>query len=232
MRGPFLLFRFYAIRTLEGLGLTVFVAMVLDRLHALLATQSAIVWCVAILVMPVAYYLADLLTGVIHWICDSFGDEHTPVWGPLLVGPFRRHHRDPLEITRISLLENLGASAIAGALVLWLGSSSTLGQAPQDRSIGAVAWGLLGIWTVVFAVISNLFHRWSHMPLRNKPAWMRLLQDYGLSLRPEAHMQHHKRPHRVNYCILNGWANPLSNRVPWTRLEAMLARIGIPTNFD
>jgi hypothetical protein len=36
----------------------------------------------------------------------------------------------------------------------------------------------------------------------------------------------------VNYCILSGWGNALTNRVPWERLEGWLSRLGIRTNFD
>lgn len=230
-----LLVRRYAIRALEALGLMVFVAMVMDRLHALLPVLSGmpvVVWCAAILVIVLAYYLADLLSGVIHWVCDSFGNEHTPLWGPMLVGPFRRHHRDPLEITRISLVENLGASAIAGVLALWLTRPPAWEQAPSANSWTVIVHQMLVLWTIVFAVLSNLFHRWSHVPRRDKPRWMRLLQDHGLLLSTDAHMRHHKRPHRTNYCILNGWANPVSNRIPWAGLEALLARVGISTDFD
>jgi hypothetical protein len=217
----------YAVRSLEGLGLLVFSAMVLERLTVFLWAQPSAAWLAVVLTLPLAYYLADLLTGLIHWICDSFGSERTPLWGPMLVGPFRRHHRDPLEITRISLLENLGASAIAGALILALWHPE-----PPAQSWPQLVGSFLGIWTIAFAVLSNLFHRWSHIPPRNKPQWMRTLQRYGLLLSTEAHMRHHKKPYRVNYCILSGWANPLSNRIPWTRLEAGLGKLGIPTNFD
>ncbi len=43
-----------------------------------------------------AHYLADLLSGLIHWVCDSFGCASTPFWGPALIGPFRHqpHRRD------------------------------------------------------------------------------------------------------------------------------------------
>ncbi|HYX39731.1 MAG TPA: fatty acid desaturase CarF family protein [Oligoflexus sp.] len=176
-----------------------------------------------ILALPCAYYLADLFTGLVHWVCDSFGCETTPLWGPMLVGPFRRHHRDPLEITRISLIENLGASAIAGSVVLAL-------IHPQKGDQGFL-WHLW-LWFLFFGFLSNLFHRWSHWPRTHKPRWLVLLQNMRLVLPSEAHLVHHRPPFRVNYCILCGWANGLTNRVPWARIEAVLLRLGLPTNFD
>ncbi|WP_141735675.1 fatty acid desaturase CarF family protein [Oligoflexus tunisiensis] len=176
-----------------------------------------------LLALPCAYYLADLFTGFVHWVCDSFGCETTPIWGPMLVGPFRRHHRDPLEITRISLVENLGASAIAGSLAL-------IALHPGEGSHGFL-WHLWLLF-LFFSFLSNLFHRWSHWPRSACPRWLTLLQKYQIILPHKAHLLHHGPPFRTNYCILSGWANPLTNRIPWARIEALVLRCGIPTNFD
>ncbi|MDT8998631.1 fatty acid desaturase CarF family protein [Paucibacter sp. APW11] len=230
--------RSLAVCVLEALGLLLFAAMVLDAGWHLLVqarpvaqgrSQDAWLALLALLTLPAAYYLADLLSGLIHWVCDSFGNEHTPLWGPALVGPFRRHHRDPLQITRISLLENLGASALAGDLVLWLWSPWA---AQAASSVPGLAWRLTMLWLIVFAVLSNLFHRWSHLPLARRPGWMLWAQRHHLLLNSQIHGRHHRPPHRLNYCILSGWANPLSNRIPWAGIEAVLARLGIRTCFD
>jgi len=39
---------------------------------------------------------ADLASGVVHWACDTFFAEDTPVIGRALIFPFREDHRDPL----------------------------------------------------------------------------------------------------------------------------------------
>jgi ubiquitin-conjugating enzyme E2 variant len=211
------------VRGFEIMGLVGFCSLLVLSFHHLFAGDSLAALGWSLLALPLAYYLADLFTGLVHWVCDSFGCETTPVWGPMLVGPFRRHHRDPLEITRISLIENLGASAIAGAIILAV-------LRPHEGSQGFI-WHLW-IWFLVFSFLSNLFHRWSHWPRAEKPAWLAALQKVRVVLPSEAHLQHHRPPFRVNYCILSGWANPLTNRIPWARIEALLLRLGIPTNFD
>jgi hypothetical protein len=38
------------------------------------------------------------------------------------------------------------------------------------------------------------------------------LQDWRIILHPDAHQQHHEK-FNCNFCILNGWANPVMNRV-------------------
>ena len=216
------------IRLFESAGIIVFGALLLSALQVIGQGAGWQGWAWAALALPVGYFCADFLTGVIHWMCDSFGNAQTPLWGPLLVAPFRRHHAAPGDITRISLAENLGASAIAGAAVLWLWSPQAL--RPDDTLQRFAA--LVGLWVIAFAVLSNLFHRWAHLPLAAKPRWMRRLQQWRVLLPAHDHALHHRKPHRVNYCILSGWANPLSNRVPWQRLEGWLARLGLPTNFD
>jgi ubiquitin-conjugating enzyme E2 variant len=211
------------VRGFEIIGLVSFSSLIGISFYHLFASDIFLSFSWTFLALPLAYYLADLFTGFVHWVCDSFGCESTPVWGPMLVGPFRRHHRDPLEITRISLVENLGASAIAGSLALF-----AVRPHPGSQSFLWHLW----LWFLIFSFLSNLFHRWSHWPRMKKPHWLLLLQRFRLVLPSEEHLQHHRPPFRVNYCILSGWANPLTNRIPWARLEAMLMRLGIPTNFD
>ena len=43
---------------------------------------------------------ADAISGLVHWGCDHYFAEDTPLLGPALIAPFREHHRDPLAITR------------------------------------------------------------------------------------------------------------------------------------
>ena len=218
------------IRIIEGAGVFLFSASIL-RFDALLIGRGG--WYGALMglsAMPFAYYLADLFSGLVHWVCDSFGSSTTPLWGPMLVKPFRDHHRDPLQITRISLVENLGASAIAGTLVFWLSFPLLF---PVQRTGGP--W-LFGYWLwsyfLVFSVLSNLLHRWSHFPATKKPRWMVALQRVHLILNHEAHGVHHRKPHRKNYCISCGWANGLTNNIPWGTIEKGLSYVGITTNFD
>lgn len=196
---------------------------------AVMTSQVLVLWGFEsllwlLLALPLAIFLADLLTGLIHWVCDSIGSSTTPLWGPMLVKPFRDHHREPYRITQISLAENLGSSAFLGLIVL--GLTQTF----------AVTWHPFGIYTLLyfnaFAVWSNLFHRWSHIPLVKRPQWLKSLQNYGLLLHPRTHSLHHRGAHRDNYCILNGWANVVTNRVPWERMEGFLKRFGVLIDFD
>lgn len=210
------------------MGILSFVALLLRSFQSIATFSDAMSMLCCALALPLGYYMADFLSGLIHWVCDSFGDSNTPLWGPMLVAPFRRHHKAPADITHISLTENLGASALVGSFVLWWWSPRVVH--------GSSGWTVLlyaaGLWCIAFAVVSNRFHRWAHLPLARRPYWMQCLQRWRIVLKPQDHAIHHRKPHRNNYCILSGWANPLCNRVPWQLVESWLARVGIRTNFD
>lgn len=214
------------IRYAEGLGIICFTAGWLG--WAWILRESP--WLCLLGPLPLAYFLADLFSGLVHWVCDSFGSSATPVWGPMLVKAFREHHYHPQNITRIDLRENLGASAIAGFIVL-AALSPLLLQSRPSSSWQFFGWWL-GLWFLLFAFLSNLLHRWAHFPYGRRPAWMKRLQKLKLILDSESHGLHHLKPHRRNYCILCGWANSVTNRIPWAALEKALAQVGVRTNFD
>lgn len=177
---------------------------------------------VTVLFMLVAgYLLADLLTGFVHWFCDTFFDETTPVVGPGLITPFREHHLDPLLMTRHGFLELTGTSfrglAPLLALFVWLGVALSL---PVIAFVFALATG---------AVTTNLLHRWAHDPA--PPPFARALQRVGLVLTPARHARHHAPPYAAGYCVTTGWLNPLCERLEiWRRAEAALVALGLPVS--
>lgn len=177
-----------------------------------------------------AHFLADLLSGLIHWVCDSFGCASTRFWGPAFIGPFRRHHDTPRDITKITLAENLSSSAMAGLVALLLLSHELVSQDPYTplKTFGM----LLYILFVQFSVLSNLFHRWAHLREKDKNQAIHFLQDHNLIIRSEHHWRHHKQNFRVNYCISNGWANQVTNRIPWILIEKFMGKFGARTNFQ
>jgi len=93
---------------------------------------------------------------------------------------------------------------------------------------------LLAFSVVCFAfvaaatVATNQFHKWAHQ--ENPSSFARWLQRKRLVLEPAHHKLHHTQPFNVNYCITNGWLNPLLNKLKFfRRLEATLGFFGIKT---
>jgi ubiquitin-conjugating enzyme E2 variant len=193
---------------------------------ALLAPLAARVWDAApggaarVLLIPAAllgYLAADLASGVVHWFCDRFLEEDTPVVGRLLIFPFRDHHRDPRAMTRHGLLELCGNSCLAVSPVL----AGALAATPGPFLDGALLAFALAV------VATNLLHGWAHAERPPGPvAW---LQARRLVLAPAAHAAHHARGGRGAYCVTSGWANRWLDRLRvFERLEAGLVALGVP----
>jgi ubiquitin-conjugating enzyme E2 variant len=185
--------------------------------------QSPAELAAVLAMLATGYVMADLLTGFVHWFCDTFFEETTPIIGPHVIASFREHHRDPLLMTRHGLLELTGSSfrglaPVLGAY-LWLG-----GPAPVwvDAFVFAMGSG---------AVATNLLHRWAHEV--DPPPIARLLHASGLVLTPRRHARHHAPPYAAAYCVTTGWLNPICERLGvWTRAEAALVALGAPLSGD
>lgn len=151
---------------------------------------------------------SDLLSGLVHFACDRFGDERTPLIGRTFIAPFREHHRDPRAIARHGFCERNGNNALA--LLPALG----LAHAAQPAV-------LLGVFLLAlfFALgITNEVHAWAHG--RAAPRLVRRLQRAGLLLSPAAHRLHHQHDHARAYCITTGWLNPALDRAGfWHAIE-------------
>ncbi|HJV22212.1 MAG TPA: fatty acid desaturase CarF family protein [Holophagaceae bacterium] len=158
-------------------------------------------------------FLADFLSGFVHWAEDAYGEAHWPVVGPLVIAPNLLHHRDPRAMTRQSWLRNVDLPLILGALVL-------------------LAVGLTGhlTWrwalTVTFLSLTNLVHRWAHQNAAENGAVVTRLQSLGLIQSRAAHAAHHRWPRASHYCALTNHLNPLLERVGlWAKLEALIHRL-------
>lgn len=147
------------------------------------------------------YALADVASGFIHWFCDSFFREDTPGIGPVLIHPFREHHRDPAAMTRHGFLELTGNSC--------LGVAPLLGLAVWHPWSPLVDAGLIAFGLALFG--TNLFHKWAHS--EQVPRLVAWLQKRHLILNPARHRVHHTPPNRSAYCVTNGWMNVILDRI-------------------
>jgi ubiquitin-conjugating enzyme E2 variant len=179
-------------------------------------------WMLA-LAIPLGLLASDLVTGILHWIPDTYGSENTPVLGPSVVKPFRLHHLYPRDICTHKLVETLGNSCIIAVpalsltlYLIWIMPES-LWLAPAVICLCILAIG---------TVLTNQFHKWAHQ--ERPSAIVRWLQRARLVLGPAHHERHHTEPFNKHYCITNGWLNPVLNRVGFFRkIEAGLRLFGI-----
>jgi len=145
------------------------------------------------------FVLADFVSGVVHWLADTWGSPDVPVIGQALIRPFREHHVDQKEITRHDFIETNGnncfisiAPAACGALVA------------LDDAAG-IFWATAIFSVTLWILFTNQFHKWSHMDA--PPRWVVLLQRLNLVLPPDHHTVHHTAPYAKYYCITVGWLN-------------------------
>jgi ubiquitin-conjugating enzyme E2 variant len=164
-----------------------------------------VVACAAALLGVVA---TDLTSGIVHWICDTFFDQNTPVIGRGLIEPFRRHHIDPTEIVSTSVLRVNRTNLLAIAAVLALLELVRATIPSSHPSLLGNAW-LLGYSIAV--VLTNQIHRWAHAAHVPRP--VRWMQVHGILLNPTEHGRHHANAHDFAFCITTGWLNPIFDRV-------------------
>jgi ubiquitin-conjugating enzyme E2 variant len=155
-------------------------------------------WSVA---APIGWLGADLVSGLVHWVCDSFGSARTPLIGNAFIRPFRRHHVDPEEMTRHDFVETHGASCFAALPVLAITSAMPLDAWPQIFAHAVLLCLTLG------GLLSNQCHKWAHMEQGATPRLVELAQRCWLVLPREQHRLHHTPPFDTHFCMASGWLN-------------------------
>ncbi len=161
-------------------------------------TPEFFAWWIPVAVLG-AMPLADFVSGVIHWIADTWGSETIPVLGRRFLRPFRVHHVNPDDFLRRNFIDT--NADVAVITIPFLLSALLI---PLDNGLGRLA----AVFLVAFsacALPTNQVHQWAHRS--EPPSWVRWLQQQGLLLSQEQHQIHHTAPYATNYCITTGWCN-------------------------
>jgi hypothetical protein len=185
---------------------------------ALGMTASGMTWLHALAAAVVGYFMADLASGFVHWGMDTWFDERffgRAVWIA------REHHTHPQHILGYGFLEQ-----------------ATLGSAPSAVFIGAAALGtalfplspatcgLMVVWLLVATCLffGTSFHNLCHRRPRSR--LVRLAQKGRLLVPPADHWAHHRGDQTIRYCVINGWANHLCDRLRlWRGLERLVKKL-------
>jgi ubiquitin-conjugating enzyme E2 variant len=178
----------FPLRPFEVVSVVVAVGLVVTQLVRF-AVEPDFWWWPTPVAIALGLLAADFVSGVMHWVGDTWGTEDSRWIGPRFIRPFRFHHAHPLDMLKSHFFTTNGDTALA-SLPFLLAPFAL----PLDSSVGlAVAvflWavGGWGMWT-------HQFHKWAHV--KSPPRVVRWLQLCGLILRPSHHWRHHKR--------LTGW---------------------------
>ena len=161
---------------------------------------------------------ADLISGLVHWIADTWFEETMPVLGRRFLRPFRVHHVNPHDFLRRDFVDTNGDVSMLASPVL-----VAMFCIPLDVISGQVVVVFL-LALCVALLPTNQVHQWAHMS--NPPAVVCWLQRYKLILSRTQHRRHHVAPYVTNYCIALGWCNPALNAVRFfPYLEWLISRL-------
>lgn len=208
-------------RYLELLAVAVMpVGLVMLGLRIGFLAHGPAAWAAVAVALPGGYALADLVSGIVHWMADRFGTPATPVIGGMFIAPFREHHTDPLGITRHDFVEVNGGNFLLLLPIVY--GVALFGPATPGRWDGVLfAAGTLSF--VLSVIATNQFHKWAHM--ESPPAVARWLQARRWILSREHHALHHTAPFDSYYCITTGWMNgPLERLGLFEAAERLLGR--------
>lgn len=171
--------------------------MLIRNCSAIYTDREAFLWW-HLAALPVAYLLADFLSGVVHWLADTFGTPDTPLFGQRFILPFRLHHQFSEDINRRSFFDLNGDVTLAVMPLLIAGALVPPGNATMLPRIlfASLAIALLP---------TNQIHQWAHR--QRVPSFVVWLQRSGLILSPVKHVKHHTPPHSTSYCITAGWCD-------------------------
>lgn len=203
------------------------VAFIALALHTGLAVSN---WWLALLCVPVAMYVADAMTGLVHFYCDYVpckpgrglrelffyeGDRSSPTYNQLkakvmkqvsaleeVMFDFKVHHPRPMAMARRTTIHLLltGVLFIGSPFLLCFFVLKLLGV-PADLQ-----------FIVLMTAFCMMFVQFSHACAHqhNESTVIRFLQKTRIFIPPEIHDHHHVVLDR-DFAILNGWSNPLVN---------------------
>ncbi|KAI4321944.1 hypothetical protein MLD38_035266 [Melastoma candidum] len=158
------------------------------------------------------YFLADLISGVYHWVIDNYGDPSMPVFGPQ-ISNFQEHHKWPLALTWQQVANRLHKIALVMAFFLF-----PLILLCRDAALLSLiaSFGF-------FAIMSQQTHSWAHCSRSQLHPIIVALQDAGVILSHAHHRAHHGPRHDNSYCILSGvWNRILDENRVFKALEMAL----------
>lgn len=156
--------------------------------------------------------LVDFVSGLLHWLEDSYGRPEWPLTGWLVTIPNIIHHHRPTYFTKHSWLRSAQVLIVLGSAILvsaWL--------------LDLLSWQVLLF--VAIGMNANEIHKWNHLPRSRRNSFVVLLQELRLLQTPEHHARHHGGTKDSHYCVITNVLNPVLERLGfWRLLEGAITR--------
>jgi sterol desaturase/sphingolipid hydroxylase (fatty acid hydroxylase superfamily) len=164
-------------------------------------------------------FLADLISGIGHWIEDRYFHSELNIVGPLLAIPNLMHHTNPRGFLKGSYWNRNGIPITIGLVLIPL--------------FWAVSWlSIYSFLTIILLSQSNEIHACAHRSDKENTRLIKWFQKIGLLQSRRHHGYHHRAPYDCRYCILTDFLNPVLDRLLfWSVLEKGMAYLGVhPTD--
>lgn len=191
------------------LAYLVYAVLLIVRIGSVFAAADSATMVALLVLSPVVgYLLADFMSGFVHFLGDTVGDENTPIVGKAFIYAFREHHHDQKAITRHDFFYTNGNNCLVSLPIMLL-MYHIVPLVLLTNPLIAFLFSSL-FFLVIGIFFTNQIHKWSHQDRPNRIA--RFLQRHGLILTPARHKLHHTAPHNSHYCITTGWLNPMLER--------------------
>lgn len=166
---------------------------------------------------------------MLHWAADTWGNFETPIFGSTVIRNFRTHHLDPQDIVNHSFAETCANSSYPVPFVIAAAYYTTSGTYLSQT------FNWMIIFSIILGILTNQCHKWSHMVGTQPPRIVVFLQKAGLIISHEKHHKHHQGNFDTDYCIINGWMNPLLEKINfWRNLEDLIVKFtgAVPRQDD
>jgi hypothetical protein len=177
-------------------------------------TNHSPTWMGILACVPVAFFIADLMSAGFHKWLDSYASESNPFWGGA-ARAFRIHHEFPKNLNGTTYWHNVSAFAPFLTFLYAL-------MAIFYFSFVVSPYVSLTLWLIVILFANGTeIHKQSHIA---QPAgWIRFLQKAGFFLSQRRHLEHHRGGVDSDYGIINGWSHGVLRWLGiWPKLDRFL----------
>jgi len=163
-----------------------------------------------ILQIIIGFFLADFLSGLFHWIEDTYLDYciNIPILKDISKGN-EMHHYFPRAILKNSYFQNIQITTIITTIVyiiIYLLNKNLLFD-----------YKYLFLILFIFSSISPIIHRFSHMRECEKDPFILFLQNIGIITSNEHHKMHHIDSD-LKYCINTPYLNMILDSIYFWRI--------------
>jgi hypothetical protein len=170
-------------------------------------------WFVCVTVVLFGLFLSDFFSGLLHWGFDTWFTDNSPLIRRVLL-TVREYHVYPQNIFGYKFYYEAGA-------VSWISLTRTLpvigAVAISSDSPTLIRYGIVSISVIVsvFTLFMLQFHKLGHR--RVTSPILITLQRAHLLMSVQHHSQHRREKHDIKYCLINGWADFVCDRIGFWR---------------